>query len=287
MHNMTSDSLNAYVKSISEIPKKSKDEQRELAIIINNSVCPKERQKAIDDLVECNLFLVIKSAIALSQKVGSHIDVMDLVSTGNIGLLVAAEKYDPYNKAGANFCSYAFAAIRSHMVRELQKTNTVKIPSNLYEQYRKMKKISESTDEELSDDELCDKMSITKNALDNTRKVFSTKMVHLDSLVSEDGSSYEFDFDNVGSNNEALNGLLRDEVISRLKMHVDRLAKPQKDVLNELYFSGMDYKLCDIADKLRKSKAAVSICKVRGLRKLKKMISNDELVELSSIFANM
>ena len=73
-----------------------------------------ERQDARDEFVTRNLRLVIKIASGYS-KCGLELD--DMVSEGNIGLMEAAKRYDP--ERGAKFSTYAAFWIRQKITRAL------------------------------------------------------------------------------------------------------------------------------------------------------------------------
>ena len=105
------DSLQRYLHEISKFELLSREEENELA----------RRYKEEDDkeaghrLVKANLRLVVKIAMGFyriwSQK------VLDLIQEGNLGLVQALQKFDPYR--GVKFSYYAAFWIRAYMLKFL------------------------------------------------------------------------------------------------------------------------------------------------------------------------
>ena len=74
-----------------------------------------ERELAIEKLSHSNLRLV--TAVAKMFK-GCNLSLKELISTGNEGLVLAAEKYD--ESSGFKFMSYAVWWIRQSIMQKIQ-----------------------------------------------------------------------------------------------------------------------------------------------------------------------
>lgn len=99
-----SDVLNAYLREISKYPLLSPDEETDLIHVMreNKSLANEAREK----LINCNQRFVF----AIAKRYASDDTVMDLIDEGNIGLIIAIEKYD--ETVGVRFLSYAIWYIR-------------------------------------------------------------------------------------------------------------------------------------------------------------------------------
>ena len=98
-------SVNKYLKEVSRYPMVTVDEEVILAQKIRQG--GKEADKARQRLVEANLRFVISVANQYHQH---NMDLSDLISEGNIGLIKAAELFD--ETRGFKFISYAVWWIR-------------------------------------------------------------------------------------------------------------------------------------------------------------------------------
>lgn len=89
---------------------------------------------AKDELVRHNLKLVISIA---KKYVGLGVDFMDLIQEGNIGLMIAADKYKP--ELGFRFSTYATHWIRQHITRHIANTGRlIRLPVHMIEHARKV-----------------------------------------------------------------------------------------------------------------------------------------------------
>lgn len=129
--NIVLDGVKAYLKSISNHPRLSFDQEKELSI----KALAGDRD-AVNTLVECNLLLVVSIA---KKYYGCGLPLLDLIQEGNLGLIKAAEKYD--GSKGFRFSTYATYWIRQAISRALgDQSRTIRVPANMIELLSKMKK---------------------------------------------------------------------------------------------------------------------------------------------------
>lgn len=74
-----------------------------------------------DALIEKHLKLVAPIALRLKQRLPPSFDVEDLIGEGMIGLIKAAENYQPNSHGGAPFGAYARLKIRGAMVDSVRR----------------------------------------------------------------------------------------------------------------------------------------------------------------------
>jgi len=121
---MKDSSLNQYFREVSRYRLLSREEERKLA-----KSAYKGDEKARDALVKANLRLVISIA---KHYVDRGLSLSDLIEEGNLGLLKAAEKYNP--DEGCRFSTYASWWIRQAIKRALIDTvRTVRVPGYMVE----------------------------------------------------------------------------------------------------------------------------------------------------------
>lgn len=103
------DILDAYWQDIKDIPVLSDEEERTLAQRIKDG-----DGKAVEKLVTSNLRFVVSVARQYADK-GVNID--DLISEGNLAMMVAAKKWNP--KDDGRFVNYAVLDVRRAMEKAL------------------------------------------------------------------------------------------------------------------------------------------------------------------------
>lgn len=113
--------LAMYLKEINNIPMISHEEEIELAQKAQSG-----DTVAKNKLVNSNLRFVVNVA----KKYQNHgLDLTDLISEGNIGLLTAVEKFDP--SKGYHFISYAVWWIRQSILKAVcEKSRSIRLPLN-------------------------------------------------------------------------------------------------------------------------------------------------------------
>lgn len=113
--------LEQYMRDISRIEMISPDEETELAMRIKEG-----DTQALNSLVNANLRFVVSVA---KQYQNRGLDLTDLISEGNIGLIKAAQKFDPTR--GFKFISYAVWWIRQQILSSIsQDSHTIRLPMN-------------------------------------------------------------------------------------------------------------------------------------------------------------
>lgn len=105
--------LKQYLKSISKYSRITQDEEKDLAFMIR-----KGDLEAKEKLVNANLKLVVKIALDLYR---GSVSIMDIIQNGNIGLIKAAEKFNP--DMGVKFSTYSAFWIKQSILRGFVKTS--------------------------------------------------------------------------------------------------------------------------------------------------------------------
>ena len=113
--------LNAYLKEINRIPLLSREEEVKLA------KAAREGDKAArEKILNANLRFVVNVA---KKYQGQGLDLVDLISEGNVGLLTAVDKFDV--DKGYHFISYAVWWIRQSILKAVcEKSRSIRLPLN-------------------------------------------------------------------------------------------------------------------------------------------------------------
>ncbi|MGB5157526.1 sigma-70 family RNA polymerase sigma factor [Desulfobacterium sp. N47] len=105
----SSNLFQSYLREISQYRLLSREEEIELAINVKD----KDDKESASKLITSNLRLVVKIAFNFQHYLANN--VPDLIQEGNIGLIHAVKKYDPYK--GVKFSYYAAFWIRAYIFK--------------------------------------------------------------------------------------------------------------------------------------------------------------------------
>ena len=127
------DPVRAYLKEIGGVPLLTAEEEAALAAAARAGDAAARRR-----LCEANLRLVVSVA---KRYAGRGLPFLDLIQEGNLGLMKAAEKFEP--ERGFKFSTYATWWIRQSITRAIaDQGRTIRIPVHLVESINRVKQPS-------------------------------------------------------------------------------------------------------------------------------------------------
>ncbi len=133
-------SLATYFREINETPLLKAEEERQLAYRMEEG-----DGEARDHLVRANLRLVVKIARDYGDR---RLSLEDLIEEGNLGLMRAAEGFDP--SMNTRFSTYASYWIKQSMRRaQLNTAKTIRVPVYMTQLMAKWRQASAKLQEEL------------------------------------------------------------------------------------------------------------------------------------------
>ena len=175
-------SLAIYFKEIDSIPLMTREEEYELAV--------KAKQGDIlarDRIVKANLRFVV--SVAKKYQCGAF-ELNDLINEGNIGLMIAIDKFDP--EKGYHFISYAVWWIRQTILKAIyEKGKMIRLPSNKTNDIIKIEKARKSLKAKLTEEEELEQVALMLNMTPvhvQEMMMISKDVFSLDSKVGGDES---------------------------------------------------------------------------------------------------
>jgi RNA polymerase primary sigma factor len=153
-------SLDLYLREISRTPLLTIEEENDLAARIRRG-----DEKARDHLIRANLRLVVKIARDYS---GYGVSLSDLISEGNMGLMHAADRFDPAK--GGKFSTYGSWWIKQSIKRALaNQSKTVRLPVHMVDKIARMRRIeavlAEALGREPTDEELAEELGLPRRKI--------------------------------------------------------------------------------------------------------------------------
>ena len=268
----SSDPMKAYMQEISEVPLITREEEVELAAQIRGG-----SEAAKHKLVKANLRLVVK--IAHDFK-GLGLPLLDLISEGNIGLMRAAEKFDPLK--GAKFSSYSAWWIKQSMRRALsQKSRTIRVPVASAGKINKIRTAKINLAEELgrapTDGEIAEHLDLTKRTVQGLKLAdLRTFSLHDPIQKGEDGSFEDIIPDTESATPDII--IQDNECMERLRALLHHLDERERTILVFRY--GLDGNrpktLEEVSAIIGRTRERVRQIQMHALKKLRSLLEDED-----------
>lgn len=258
--------LAMYLKEINRIPLLTREEENELAIRAKAG-----DKEAKDRIVKANLRFVVK----IAKKYQNHgLDLTDLISEGNIGLLTAIDRFDV--DKGYHFISYAVWWIRQAILKAVcEKSRMIRLPlnrANELVQIEKTRKVitgNRSDEEEIA--EIAEILDMDPAHIRDILNI-SREMISLDATVrhndSESATVGEFIQDTMYADPEVevIAGSMKDDIDDVL----ETLTPKEAEVIR--YRFGLDGRealsLKEVGDRFDLTKERIRQIEKKAIRRL-------------------
>ncbi len=268
--------LHRYLQEISQYELLSREETDELAKKFIEEGDPEAAYK----LVTANLRLVVKVAMDF-QKYWMQ-NFLDLIQEGNIGLVQAVKKFDPYRNV--KFSYYAAYWIRAYILKfimdnwRLVKIGTTQAQRKLFFSLNKEKKLLESQGFKPETKLLAQRLNVKESEVIEMTQRMDNRDVSLESPVREDSEDQQKNFLPVKGptvEEKVADQEVREWMSSVLKKMYTTLNDKEQTILTERLLSDEPLTLQDIADKFGVSRERVRQIEVNLLKKMRKYLEKE------------
>jgi RNA polymerase sigma-32 factor len=176
------DALSMYLREVQRHPLLTPEETQALAVKFVGTQDP----AAAASLVTANLRLVVKIAYEYRR---AYKNIMDLIQEGNIGLMQAVKRYDPYR--GVKLSSYAAWWIRAYILRfilnnwRLVKLGTTQAQRKLFFNLRKKRAELQSLGIDPTNAEIAKQLNVPENEVEEMEVRLQASEKSLDAPVGD------------------------------------------------------------------------------------------------------
>ncbi|MFN3406516.1 MAG: RNA polymerase sigma factor RpoD/SigA [Caldimicrobium sp.] len=267
------DPLQKYLQEISKYPVLSREEEEATAKAYYETKDPRLAYK----LVVSNLRLVAKIALEF-QKFWAY-NFLDLIQEGNLGLLQAVKKFDPYK--GVKFSYYASFWIKAYMLKyimdnwKLVKLGTTQAQRKLFYKLRKEKERLAQLGFEPTAQKIAEQLGVKESEVEEMEMRLLSQDLSIDTPISHDSEDTLGDFlkdtrptpEDTYAREEILNNFRR-----LLKEFAYTLSGKDYIIFYERLLADEPKTLNELSQKLGISKERVRQIEERIIKKLRKFL---------------
>ncbi len=268
--------LHRYLQEISQYQLLSREETEELAARFQETGDP----EAAYQLVSANLRLVVKVAMDF-QKYWMQ-NFMDLIQEGNVGLVQATKKFDPYR--GVKFSYYAAYWIRAYILKfimdnwRLVKIGTTQAQRKLFFSLNKEKKLLEAQGFKPDVKLLAERLKVKESEVIEMGQRMDNWDVSLEAPVRNDSEDEQKSF--LPHGGPAIEDIvagqeMRERLGEVLSSVEDKLNDKEKIILTTRLLNDEPRTLQTIADQFGISRERVRQIESNLLKKLKKLFEKE------------
>ncbi len=271
---LTSDSIQMYLREIGKIPLLNAEE--EISLAKRKDRGDKEAERA---LIEANLRLVVSIA---KKFVGKQLSLLDLIQEGNIGLFRAVKKFE--YKRGYKFSTYATWWIRQAITRALaDQSRTIRIPVHMVETINRFQQVERRLLQDLGRDatpeEIAAEMGEDVEKVRHIIKI-SQETVSLETSVGDDDDDSSLgdfieDVKNISPDRASALQLLRDYVRASI-----RDLQPREQKILEMRFGltdGVSHTLEEVGKEFDVTRERIRQIEAKALEKIQNMPEIEKL----------
>lgn len=269
-------SLDLYLNEIRRYPLLSREDEVALARQARAGDA-----KAQEKLVRANLRFVVSIA---KKYVGNGVPLEDLINDGNLGLVKAAERFDP--ERGFKFISYAVWWIRqSILVSVSENSRMIRMPMNRVGLAQKATKMSRQLEQDLGRDpdaeELAKELGVTREEIEEVT-TFSQATLSLDQPVHDEGNETTF-VDQIVDDRNALpdQGAYADSLKRDMARALEGLTDRERTILVRYYgLNGVKARtLEDIGKEMGYTRERIRQIKEQAIDKLRSRPQSAQYIE--------
>ncbi|MGE0786165.1 MAG: RNA polymerase sigma factor RpoD/SigA [Sandaracinaceae bacterium] len=274
-----SDPVQRYMERARRFAVLSREDEHELAVKARAG-----DRNAADRLVEANLRYVV--AVALQYR-RYGIPIGDLIAEGNVGLMMAVDKFDP--DRGTRFVTYAGYWIRAYVLDLVVKSTTMvgagsgplrsKLFFRLRRERAKVANLTSDPHERL--EKLAERFGVTPEKMEGMLRRLDSRDVSLSApLFDDSGATLQdalVDEANVSQEKELIDHEQQSLLEQTLSKALSELDRRERYIVEQRYMADEAVSLAALGRELGVSRERARQLEARAKKKLKKRITQIDL----------
>jgi RNA polymerase sigma-32 factor len=276
------DPLRKYLIEISQFEPLSAEEEKRLALLYREE----HNQQAVYRLVTSNLKLVVKIAFMYSR---IYQNVMDLVQEGNIGLMEAVKRFDPFQ--GARLPTYATWWIKAYIIKfildnfRIVRVGTTNDRRKLLFNLRKEQEKLRMQGIEPTPALVAARLNVSVDDVEAVEQSMDSSDVSLDAFVGEDEKTRFAD--SLAATDEMIDERLAHGELKRLfqekfQEFAQTLSERERAILDERLIAEEPKTLQDLAGRFGVTREAIRLNEKALIHKIK-VYMKDALKDVTSV----
>ena len=272
------DPMAAYMSEVRRYPLLTPEEEKELAV----RLVEHGDTRAAKKLIEANLRLVVKIAYEYRR---AHKNLLALVQEGNVGLIQAVSKFDPYR--GVKLSSYAAFWIRAYILKfilnnwRLVKIGTTQAQRKLFFNLRKEREKLEQLGFHPTSALLAEKLDVPEREVIEMERRLAAPEASLDAPVGsgdDDGARTRLDY--IPSDEDRPDRAVAQSEFSqllkgKLEAFAQTLQGREQTIFRERWLTEDPLTLQEIGDRYNVSRERARQLEKRMLDRLKKYLETE------------
>jgi RNA polymerase sigma-32 factor len=267
------DPLRTYLAEVSKYPILSREEEFE----VSRQVYENKDRDAAQKLVVSNLKLVVKIAL---EYYNTYLNVLDLIQEGNVGLLHAVKKFNPYK--GTRFSTYASFWIRAYMLKHIMdswslvKVGTTQGQRKLFYRLNKEKQKLEALGIAPTPKLLASTLDVKEEEVEDMQKRLAYTDVSLETPIHDDSDDTIMD---MIKSDENIEDIVSDKEVSgilakKIREFKETLNDKETFIFDQRILSEEPVTLQEIGAKFQISRERVRQIENRVLKKFKEQFKD-------------
>ncbi|HEU4726262.1 MAG TPA: RNA polymerase factor sigma-32, partial [Kofleriaceae bacterium] len=270
------DPMGVYLRETRRYPLLTPDEERALA----TRLVEHGDSQAARKLIEANLRLVVKIAYEYRR---AHKNLLDLVQEGNIGLIQAVSKFDPYR--GVKLSSYAAFWIRAYILKfilnnwRLVKIGTTQAQRKLFFNLRKEREKLEQLGFQPTTALLAEKLDVPEREVIEMERRLAAPEASLDAPLGsgndDEGTRTRLDYlpsDDIRPDREVARSEFSELLRGKLEAFARTLEGREQTIFRERWLTEEPLTLQELGDRYQVSRERARQLEKRMLDRLKKYL---------------